>query len=62
MAVTSLSRKNDEAAIAELQAEEAVLGKYRDMGFFSLDEAMSYISGKICEIKENLGYGGTSEH
>ena len=62
MSLDELKKKNNEAAIIELQGEEAVLGKYRDMGFFSLDEAMDYLSGKICEIEEELYYGDDSDN
>jgi hypothetical protein len=54
MPVTSLKRINIEASIAEFQDDEAILGKYRDRGFFTLDEAMSYLSGEINALEGEL--------
>jgi hypothetical protein len=54
MPVTSLERVNIEASIKEFQEDEAVLGKYRDRGFFTLDEAMNYLSGEINTLEGEL--------
>ena len=54
MAVSPLERKNIERCISEFQKDEAVLGKYRDRGFFSLDEALTYLSEQITGLETEL--------
>jgi hypothetical protein len=54
MPVSSLERRNIEASIKEFQEDEAVLGKYRDRGFFSLGEVMDYLSREINDLEGQL--------
>jgi hypothetical protein len=54
MSVSSLERKNIEASIKELQADEAVLGKYADRGFQTITQAMSWLSGEINSLENEL--------
>lgn len=48
----SLLEKQQE--IEELQREEAVLGKYLDLGYFTLNSPMNEISARIIQLEKEI--------
>lgn len=54
MPKTPLEMLNLERSIKELQRDEAVLGKYADKGFTTINHAMSWLSGEIHCLEQEL--------
>lgn len=52
--MSDLVKKNIEHSIQELQKDEQILGKYAEGGFFSIQEAMDWLSEQITSLEGEL--------